>query len=178
VRVHRLALWLVSVVACARAGPGDAPGAAASSGSPAPIDEGASGESDPGPVGTTGDDEGVVGGSGSTATDSGTSIGVVDPFDAGPPETADANDGMVESRDANFDGSACLLAIPSSCPSCMTQNASDQPACQMYIQCFIANDCDPSTDCGSNDGVCGVNTIGGGEAPYTAAVATYDCACP
>jgi hypothetical protein len=61
----------------------------------------------------------------------------------------------------------------------MTMNASDMPICEMYIQCYINNSCNPTTSCGSNpDGVCGVNKIGGGGAPETAAVATYMCACP
>jgi hypothetical protein len=47
-----------------------------------------------------------------------------------------------------------------------------------YIPCYIANNCDPSTACGQNDGVCGVNTLGGGSAPQTAAIATFKCACP
>jgi hypothetical protein len=76
------------------------------------------------------------------------------------------------------DGGCDLTSIPASCPDCMTQNASDQPICQKYLACFAMNACDPNTSCGSNTGVCGVNTIGGGEAPYTAAVATYACACP
>ena len=77
------------------------------------------------------------------------------------------------------DGSACLASIPASCPDCMTQNASDQASCQKYIQCFETNDCNPNDACATNnDGVCGVNTIGGGEAPLMAAIATYMCACP
>ncbi|HLK35643.1 MAG TPA: hypothetical protein VKU41_02750, partial [Polyangiaceae bacterium] len=76
------------------------------------------------------------------------------------------------------DGPCNLQSLPSSCPDCMTQNASDAPICKMYLQCFATNACDPATACGSNDGVCGVNKIGGGEAPYQAAVATYKCACP
>jgi hypothetical protein len=80
--------------------------------------------------------------------------------------------------EANVDAACALQNIPSSCPNCMTQNASDMPVCEMYVRCFIQNSCNPGTACGSNDGVCGVNTIGGGEAPYQAAVQTYDCACP
>jgi hypothetical protein len=60
----------------------------------------------------------------------------------------------------------------------MTQNASDMPICEKYIQCYIQNDCDPTTACGQNSGICGVNTVGGGNAPESAAVATYMCACP
>jgi hypothetical protein len=57
-------------------------------------------------------------------------------------------------------------------------NASDKPKCEEYLACFRDTPCDPNTACGSNDGVCGLNTIGGGSAPYSAAVATYECACP
>ena len=60
----------------------------------------------------------------------------------------------------------------------MTQNASDMPICEKYIQCYIMNDCDPTTACGQNSGICGVNTVGGGNAPMSAAVTTYMCACP
>ena len=64
----------------------------------------------------------------------------------------------------------------------MTQNASDAPICQMYIACYLARSCNPTPSlnapCAQNDGVCGVNTIGGGNAPMSAAVATYTCACP
>jgi hypothetical protein len=85
---------------------------------------------------------------------------------------------MTSVPDAAPDGAACLVNIPSSCPNCATQNANDKPVCEQYIQCFITNACDPAAACGSNTGICGVNTVGGGEAPYGAAVATYDCACP
>jgi hypothetical protein len=88
---------------------------------------------------------------------------------------AAAFDAIVE---ANVHAVCILQVIPSSCPDCATQNASDVPTCQKYVRCFIDNDCNPGTACGSNDGVCGVNTIGGGEAPYQAAVQTYDCSCP
>jgi hypothetical protein len=80
--------------------------------------------------------------------------------------------------DVSGDAANCLNNIPASCPDCMTQNASDEPKCAAYIQCFLNNDCNPSTSCGSMDGICGVNTIGGGLAPYNAAVVTYMCACP
>jgi hypothetical protein len=76
------------------------------------------------------------------------------------------------------DASGCLNPVPSTCPDCMTQNASDVATCQKYLQCFAANDCNPADACASNDGVCGVNTIGGGEAPLMAATQTYKCACP
>jgi hypothetical protein len=102
-------------------------------------------------------------------------------------EGSDASTGVTVSVDASgfdviveasVDAGCNLQAIPSSCPNCATQNASDVPTCQKYVRCFIDNGCNPGTACGSNDGVCGVNTIGGGEAPYQAAVQTYNCACP
>ncbi len=76
------------------------------------------------------------------------------------------------------DAGCDLQNIPTGCPDCMTENASFMPVCQEYLMCFSENGCNPSNACGSNDGVCGVNTIGGGEAPYQAAVTTYNCACP
>jgi hypothetical protein len=51
----------------------------------------------------------------------------------------------------------------------------------VYLPCYEANNCNPSDSCGSNDGVCGVNKLGGGTAPVSAAQATYTCAgcnCP
>jgi hypothetical protein len=57
------------------------------------------------------------------------------------------------------------------------QNASDRPKCEEYLECYRTNDCVPTAACGQNDGVCGVNTIGGGQSPREAAVATYTCAC-
>jgi hypothetical protein len=91
---------------------------------------------------------------------------------------ADMASSDVGVPDVSGDAANCLNNIPASCPDCMTQNASDEPKCEDYIQCFLNNDCTPSTSCGSMDGICGVNTIGGGLAPYNAAVATYMCACP
>jgi hypothetical protein len=85
--------------------------------------------------------------------------------DSGPPPPTDA-------------GAGCLQNIPASCPDCMTQNASDMPICEKYIQCYITNSCNPNDACGQNSGICGVNTVGGGSAPESAAVATYNCACP
>jgi hypothetical protein len=81
---------------------------------------------------------------------------------------------VVPPSDAGCD----LQNTPAGCPDCMTQSAADMPICQQYLMCFETNNCNPNAACGSNDGVCGVNTVGGGEAPYSAAVATYNCACP
>jgi hypothetical protein len=94
------------------------------------------------------------------------------PVDATSP--SDAHDAKV----AVGDGGSCLANIPASCPDCQTQNASDKPVCEMYIQCYLTNDCNPSMACGQNSGICGVNTVGGGSAPQSAAIATYNCACP
>jgi hypothetical protein len=74
------------------------------------------------------------------------------------------------------DARPCLDEIPASCPDCVTQNPGDAVVCRRYLRCFAS--CDPSQPCGAEDGVCGVNTLGGGTAPYTAAVTTYRCACP
>jgi hypothetical protein len=57
-------------------------------------------------------------------------------------------------------------------------NPSDVPKCEQYLMCYSTNNCNPNNACGSQDAVCGVNTIGGGTAPQMAAVATYNCACP
>src|ERR1700722_10088755 len=170
-RVAPLALWAVTAVACARAGAGSTTDPGDSPDSPtAPIDEGGPGEGGTSLIGTmSADDEGSGNDSGSGGADSGTGNGVDDALEAGSIDAAAVADGMVVVSGASADGSACLLDIPSSCPNCMTQNASDKPACQLYLQCFIANDCDPGTACGSNTGICGVNTVGGGEAPYAAA---------
>jgi hypothetical protein len=56
-------------------------------------------------------------------------------------------------------------------------NMNDMPKCEQYLACYLANDCDPADPCGMLSGVCGVNTIGGGNAPEAAAVATFNCAC-
>lgn len=76
-------------------------------------------------------------------------------------------------------GANCLENIPPNCPVCQTQNASDKPKCMEYLQCYLDNNCNPADPCGSNpDAICGVNHIGGGNAPKDAAVQTYNCACP
>jgi hypothetical protein len=112
--------------------------------------------------------------------------GGVDAPSTGPEASVDAATGPEASipdaaKEASLPvdaGPDCLKSIPASCPDCMTMNASDKPTCELYIACYMTNSCDPSTACGSNDGVCGVNKIGGGSAPQSAAVATYMCACP
>lgn len=72
----------------------------------------------------------------------------------------------------------CLQNPPGTCAVCATQNMSDKPKCMEYITCYINNNCRPTDPCGQLSGVCGVNTIGGGNAPRDAAVTTYMCACP
>jgi hypothetical protein len=89
---------------------------------------------------------------------------------------AGADTGSIADAASRADARACLDAIPASCPDCVTQNPGDAPVCRQYLRCFAT--CDPSQPCGAADGVCGVNTLGGGVAPYAAAVATYRCACP
>lgn len=74
------------------------------------------------------------------------------------------------------DGAACLMDT-GACAVCVTQNSGDVTACMAYLSCYETNNCNPHTACGSMDAVCGVNTIGGGNAPQAAAIATYDCAC-
>jgi hypothetical protein len=163
-RVLSATPWLSA--ACA-ADPGDPPKSLPDDGGPSPTDalggpgidtDNESAETGPVPeAGSEADD----------ASDASTEVAA--------PSDATAFDAIVE---ANVDAACNLSMIPSSCPNCATQNASDAPICQMYLRCFIDNGCNPATACGSNDGMCGVNKIGGGEAPYQAAVQTYDCACP
>jgi hypothetical protein len=72
---------------------------------------------------------------------------------------------------------SCLVIVPPTCPDCMTENPSDQPACERSLTCFRVNQCNPADACGQASGICGVNTLGGGSAPLLAATATYECAC-
>lgn len=126
---------------------------------------------------TSGNEGGGEGGSdtGATVLDSGGGADTSTTPDVGAPDTASGHDTGSPPTDA---GSGCLSSIPASCPDCATGNASDKPKCQMYITCYIEHSCNPADACGQMDGVCGVNTIGGGSAPQSAAVATYNCACP
>lgn len=157
---------LLGAAAACAADPGDSPKSAAddaSSGSDVGLSSDTGGEAEGSSGGRDAPGVDVVNGSDGLAPETGSDV------DAG-------NDtGII---DAGSDALTCLQNIPGNCPDCMTQNASDKPICEKYIQCFITNDCNPHMACGSNNGVCGVNTIGGGYAPYNAAVATYDCACP
>jgi hypothetical protein len=153
-----------------------------------PMDEsgpGMSGELDGSSGGGSGADDEVVDGAPSPGLDTGVVGG--DDGGEGPPDSGQGG-GLPEAApdtstggDANpapGDGGCNLQSIPTSCPNCVTQNMSDMPICKTYVMCFATNNCNPNTACGTNGGVCGVNTIGGGEAPYTAAVTTYNCACP
>ncbi len=74
---------------------------------------------------------------------------------------------------------------PSGCGLCVNINSSDVPLCKAYLLCYFLHICNPVTgkdstgaDCVGNTGVCGINAIGGGNAPRDAAVASFTCACP
>jgi hypothetical protein len=57
---------------------------------------------------------------------------------------------------------------------CDTQNASDVPKCEAYLRCFFLNNCNPANVCyTNNDGDCGMNKVGGGEAGWKAAALTW-----
>ncbi|MGO9838015.1 MAG: hypothetical protein ACLP1X_27855 [Polyangiaceae bacterium] len=155
-----------------------------------PMDEsgpGMSGELDGSSGGGGGEDDQFGDGAPSPGMDTGTVVVGDDsgggPPDSGPgggqPEAApDTSTGLDANAapETSIDG-GCLQSIPTSCPDCVTQNPPDVPVCQRYLACFANNNCNPNTACGTNSGICGVNTVGGGEAPYTAAVTTYNCAC-
>jgi hypothetical protein len=180
VRFGCIAMGIALCVACA-----------ADAGDPSKLDAGraaetvdaAGGGADVGTV--PGTDSGGGGGFPDATSPPGTDAGGVDatPVDATSgneaslPEAAPEDVGAPDVVEV-ADGSACLENIPATCPNCMVQNAGDMAKCEMYLQCFAANDCNPADACASNDGVCGVNTIGGGEAPLMAATQTYMCACP
>jgi hypothetical protein len=78
----------------------------------------------------------------------------------------------------------CLATIPTEC-SCATQATKgiinpggDITYCEAYVKCFLENDCKPTDTCAtSNDGVCGVNKVGGGSSPGKGAATVYTCAC-
>jgi hypothetical protein len=175
VRARSVALGLCLCVACA-ADAGDPSKLYAGSGGDVEVavDSGGGGAD---AVGFPGEDSGGGGDVGSTGVAPDTSTGSSSGGDDATAPEAGIEAGVSDAR-VSGDTSGCLANIPSSCPDCMTQNASDMPKCEMYLQCFAANDCNPADACGSNDGVCGVNTIGGGEAPLMAATQTYHCACP
>ncbi len=70
----------------------------------------------------------------------------------------------------------CLAVIPEEC-ACDPQNASDIPLCEAYVQCYLDNDCDPTSTEACATTTCSVNEIGGGNAPQQAALDVYRCAC-
>jgi len=123
-------------------------------------------------------------------------------LDAATTDAADAHDAQApdapadapaDSNDASAldtgvaDASACVASLETIATSdagacrCNPQNASDIPYCQQYVACYATNDCNPHDNsngqCGYQDGVCGVNTLGHGTAPQSAAIASFDCAC-
>jgi|HubBroStandDraft_2_1064218.scaffolds.fasta_scaffold191930_2 hypothetical protein len=91
--------------------------------------------------------------------------------------SAEGSDAAPAKEAAADAAMSCLIIVPASCPDCVTENPSDQPACETYLMCFRMNQCNPADPCAQGNGICGVNTIGGGSAPLAAATATYDCAC-
>jgi hypothetical protein len=60
--------------------------------------------------------------------------------------------------------------------SCLERTQSDQLACVEVLDCFVENDCGPST-CTSADAVCGNNKLQRGTAPYPYAAEVYACLC-
>jgi hypothetical protein len=57
-------------------------------------------------------------------------------------------------------------------------NPSEVTKCVEYLACFIEETCEPTASCATSpDGKCGVNTIGGGHTPATAAATVYGEAC-
>jgi hypothetical protein len=61
---------------------------------------------------------------------------------------------------------------------CLQETQSDRAACKIYLDCYLAHNCGPST-CGAPNDVCGVNKLGNGATPKTIADQVYQClACP
>ena len=100
----------------------------------------------------------------------------------------------LDCKSFNCSGSVCLA--PTNCVAKVLDGQSSCALCpavsgtpvvsksKSYLVCYIVNECDPltgvnsnGTDCASSSAVCGVNTIGGGNASQAAAIATYTCAC-
>ena len=95
-------------------------------------------------------------------------------------------DGHRCRRDADCLSGLCTVGVCSSsgcnfadcsCEDFVT-NQSEAPNCQRYVQCYQQFWCLPGQPCREPDGTCGVNTLGGGTEPQTAAEAVWDCACP
>jgi hypothetical protein len=62
------------------------------------------------------------------------------------------------------------------CDTCSSQTQSDLKACADVLDCYVANDCGPSS-CSGNDQVCGANKLQKGTAPYPVAKQVFDCMC-
>lgn len=75
-------------------------------------------------------------------------------------------------------GSGCLMSWRDNdaCDTCTTQTQSDKKACAQVLDCYLQNECGPTT-CAGNDDECGANTIKQGTAPYPVAQEVYDCIC-
>jgi hypothetical protein len=73
----------------------------------------------------------------------------------------------------------CLFGWKGSgaCDTCSTQTQSDHQACSVVLDCYVTNSCTPST-CGTNDQVCGQNTLQTGGAAFDVALTVYNCLCP
>lgn len=110
--------------------------------------------------------------------------GCGDAFGVAPPT---CRDGAWNGDEAGVDcgGSCGVDCVPlaacsfDACPcSNYVNNPSEIEACEQYLECYRSLECLPEQPCRGPDGVCGVNTIGGGAGPELAAVAVWDCACP
>lgn len=60
--------------------------------------------------------------------------------------------------------------------TCLTQTQSNTKRCADILDCYIENECDPST-CSDNDQKCGQNTLKVDAAPFPAAETVYECMC-
>jgi hypothetical protein len=60
--------------------------------------------------------------------------------------------------------------------SCINQTQVDRLECIDVLDCYLENDCGPST-CGNNDDACGVNQFTNGFAGIDYAIPVYDCIC-
>ena len=99
----------------------------------------------------------------------------------------DMNLGLVDC-DGNLvfgeDGLGCLPPCTematdwkgSSCDSCTRAPQTDQLKCSDLLDCYLENGCGPD-DCGDNDDICGVNTIGGGGGAKQRADQVFRCMC-
>ena len=60
--------------------------------------------------------------------------------------------------------------------SCLERTQADQRACELVLDCFVENDCGPSTCTGATQ-ACGANALQQGGAPYPYATTVYNCLC-